>query len=161
MMDTRKTYNLTKGLITVLPIIVNTLFAVTAVVYYQTGTNLSPHWYALFGHSVAFSLLLVFLSYLFRFCSWHHVLCFAMLLCISLEELSAEGLIALNAAFFMSAGISTLGLITATCLRWKPFTRASRALSGTSRNGLMTGIARCSRMMNMLNCRHASKLSTK
>lgn len=144
----QKLFLLTKKVVLLLPVVVNLLFAMTGIVYYFTGVNLSPHWYALFGHSVAFSALLLLLSILFKNCAWHQVLCVCMLTGIILEELSAEGLINISLSFYLSAGLAIFGLIISAILRlgWIRFIKASLNRFGTSPDGLTTGTVRHCRM---------------
>lgn len=67
-----------------LPYLIHIVIAVNYLEYF-TGLNLTNMLYPIFGHSIMFDLLLLYMSYSFKFCSWHRILIFSMIYNISVE----------------------------------------------------------------------------
>lgn len=48
-------------------------------------------WYVIIGHSIEYDILLLLLSILFKFCLWHRVLIYSLMLSVTFEGLQNAG----------------------------------------------------------------------
>ena len=70
-----------------LPIIIHVIMIMNILELAFKGLNITNFFYPILGHSVAYNILLLLLSIVFRFCYWHRALIYSMLINISIEWL--------------------------------------------------------------------------
>lgn len=81
----RRDYSVLLFVVKYLPIIVHVIILLNILEYFLGLNGITNMLYPFIGHSVVFDLVLLFFSYKFRFCLWHHILVYDMLVNILLE----------------------------------------------------------------------------
>lgn len=72
------------AIVKICPIVI-TLNIIIGLVCSLLHVNISNYTYPIFGHSLYFDILLLYISFKLNLCSWHRVLIYNMILIISLE----------------------------------------------------------------------------
>ena len=79
---------------------------------------ISDSLYPIFGHGLAVDFLLLVLSYLFRFCSWHRILIYSMMANVTLEFLQNNGVF-FSDSFCVSLTLTITSLVLSTILYYR------------------------------------------
>lgn len=79
---------------------------------------ISDSLYPIFGHGLLVDVLLLVLSYLFRFCTWHRILIYSMMINVTLEFLQNNGVF-FSDSFCISLTITITSLVLSTILYYK------------------------------------------
>ena len=80
-----------------LPIVIHVMIVINIIDGLFFSYGITNWFYPLIGHSLVFDMLLLFFSYKFKFCKWHRILVYDMIINILLEWVSVNGILSTGA----------------------------------------------------------------
>lgn len=107
MMLNKDLLNITRNIIKYYPIMMQFIILVNIFDYY-TGCSFSRILYPVIGHSIAFDVLLLFLSKSFRFCAWHRLLIYNLIANIIAEWICVN----IDVSLYMNRIMISLSIIS-------------------------------------------------
>lgn len=117
----RASVNILREFVKYAPIVVQFIIIFNILDEWIIGTSFTNYLYPIIGHSVLYDVILLILSRLFKFCLWHRILIYNMILNIVLEwfyvnipSLQEHNFILV--ASVLSTGISCIISILLKCL---------------------------------------------
>lgn len=114
---TKNDYAVLLAMVKYLPIVIHVIIVFNILDGLVWEARVTNWLYPIIGHSVVFDLFLLFFSYKFKFCKWHHILVYDMLINILLEWVSVNFPIdkVVNNVAAMSVAITSICIIAAVC----------------------------------------------
>lgn len=100
-----------------LPVLVHVIIVLNVLDGLFFNFGITNWFYPIIGHSVVFDLLLLFFSYKLKFCKWHRILVYDMIVNVVLEWVSINNIISdkANDTMVLSLTVMIVCVLSAMC----------------------------------------------